>query len=475
MVQPYSPFDKDIDDLRPEDLEVLKRVNEGWYVEYKRELVSASALAKAISAFANSYGGWLFLGVQEKTKGCSVAGRFPGIPDDSIDISLQKLRQSSTDILNPTPFFRTKVLRGPCPTINLSENASVLAVEIPQSHTAPHVHKDGRIYRRVADGSEPKHETDRFVLDQLWRRADPVRNFTREWIERDPEFSKSEEHTPYLRLLLCVDPWQQRDPWLKAPVSEITEIFRGNDASISSIPFDTVYSTSEGIIARQLIGNNPHNMGLTWKLRRDLACDVVVPLPFYDLGDLDNLFEEQNGYMDTERFMRILASQGTGYTQPRIVDLNFVMQILIGVASKYVRLLELASGPRTFFCKARLLNSWRIIPFIDVASIQEKYETYGLPLIMDSTITVPSGLDPDSFAQIDELDSSKPDGRSMDVSILQGILIFIRVAEAFGVPILLGDEFNADDAYLYQDIYDAGSRAKIVQENRNRTRNTPRS
>ena len=467
MVQPYSPFDKDIDDLLPEDLEILKTVNEGWYVEYKRELVSAAALAKAISAFANTYGGWLFLGVQEQGKALSTAGGFSGIIDESVDTALQRLRQSSTDILNPTPFFRTKVLRGPCSQINLPEAVSVLAVEIPQSDTAPHVHKDGRIYRRVADSSEPKHETDRFVLDQLWRRADPVRNFTREWIERDPEFSNSEKHTPYLRLLLCVDPWQQRDPWLKAPVSEIAKIFKGNDTSISSIPFDTVYTTSEGIIARQVLGNNPHNMSLTWKLRRNLACDVIVPLPLYDLGDPDNLFGELDGYLHTERFIRMLAGQGTGYTQPRIVDLNILMQILIGIASKYGIFLELASVLRTFCCKARVLNAWRMVPFIDVSSIQDKYDTYGLPLIMDSTITVPNGLDPGSFAKIDDLDRAESDCRRMDVSIAQGILIFIRVAEAFGVPILLGDEFDVEDADLYQEIYNAGSRAMTVQENRN--------
>lgn len=57
----YSPFDKSIRDLEASDLAILKIVHEGWYVEYKSELVKAPALAKALSAFANTYGGWLFL------------------------------------------------------------------------------------------------------------------------------------------------------------------------------------------------------------------------------------------------------------------------------------------------------------------------------------------------------------------------------------------------------------------------------
>ena len=54
----YSPFDKALKDLLAADLANLKIVNEGWYVEYKSELVNARALAKAVSAFANTYGGW---------------------------------------------------------------------------------------------------------------------------------------------------------------------------------------------------------------------------------------------------------------------------------------------------------------------------------------------------------------------------------------------------------------------------------
>ena len=220
----YSPFNRAISDLQPADLAILETVSEGWHVEDKSELVSARALAKAVSAFANTYGGWLFLGVKERSKDDPVADAFPGLPDRGLDGALQRLRHSAAEYLNPTPHFEEKILRGPCIEIGLAGARSVVAIEVPQSYTAPHVHKDGRIYRRVADGSEPKPETDRFVLDELWRRAQPIRKMTRDWVKRDPEFSKAEAKTPYVRLLLCVDLWCQRDPKLGLRLPEVRSI-----------------------------------------------------------------------------------------------------------------------------------------------------------------------------------------------------------------------------------------------------------
>ena len=88
----YSPFDRPITDLHPADLAILTSVSEGWYVDYKRDLIGAGAMAKAVSAFANTYGGWLFLGVRERSKDDPVAGEFPGLSNKDVDVAQQRLR-----------------------------------------------------------------------------------------------------------------------------------------------------------------------------------------------------------------------------------------------------------------------------------------------------------------------------------------------------------------------------------------------
>ena len=469
-MQRYSPFDKAIQDLQPPDLTILKNVHEGWYVEYKRQTVNANALAKSLSAFANTYGGWLFIGVQEQSKENAVADKFLGIPEEDVDGILQSLRHSAADHLNPTPFFNTTVLRGPCSENGLAKGRAIIAIEVPQSHTAPHVHKDGRIYRRVADGSEPKPETDRFLLDQLWRRAEPLREMTRKWIEHDPEFSQGEEKMPYVRVLLCVDPWRQHATWLDVHLPEIRRILDSPEiAGMPSVPFDTVHTTAEGLIARQLKGNDPHNYGLTWKIRRDLSCDIILPLPFYVQSDLDELIIEFDGYVNTPLFIRILKDYG--YPQPRIADLNFLMNILTSVVATYRRLLKLTDADRKFYFKARVLNAWRMVPFVDVETVLNEIKAQGLPMVMDSTVTIPSGDDPDSFGLIEEPEIKETEYKEQVACMIQAGLIFAYIAQAFGVPIFIKDETEDEEKVLsYLDLNPACERALTVQQNRNKRR-----
>ena len=473
----YSPFDKDIKNVRTADLVILKNVKEGWYVEYKSQMVNASALAKAVSAFANTYGGWLFLGIQEKCKEDPVADTFPGIPADKIDEALQRLRQSIADNLNPTPFFETTVFRGSCVELGLAEDMSILAVEIPESLNTPHVHKDGRIYRRVAEGSEPKPETDRFILDQLWRRAEPIRKMTRKWVRRDPEFSKAEAKIPYLRLLFRVDPWCQKNPRLDAPITEIRNILNsaGPHHELPSMEyptfsFDEVYFANEEFVARQVGQNDPKGYVMTWRIQRDMSCDIALPLTSYAPTELDLLRTLLDGYEHEQRFVQLLRERG--HTQPHIADLNFLMSLLTGFISKYRRLLKLAGAEGNFYFKARILNAWRVSPFLDIGRVLEDFEAHGLPVLLDSTMTVPRGEEPEDFRLVPEperstITSLQEGDRELLATTVQAHNIFRQITQAFGVRIYTPGETEADDSIIaHRELWDAGKRAMIAQDNR---------
>lgn len=460
-MQPYSPFSKALRDLQSADLQCLKQASEGWYIEYKREVPNASALAKALSAFANTYGGWLFLGVQEESKENPVAGHFPGISKDEIDATLQRLRKCAADSLNPTPHFETCVLWGPDASIDLAQDRAIICAWIPQSVTAPHVHKSGHIYRRVADSSEPRPESDRFVLDQLWRRADAIKLHHKEWYDQDPEFSEREKERPYVRLMLVADCWAERDVWLEASEDEVRALL-SEPTGLSRIPFDTVHTSSDGFIARQLTDNDPQNLTLTWRLRRDLRSDVIIPLPFYQHDSSENLSIDLNGYEYADRFMRILDK----YTAStlRVVDLNYLFNILIGVAGIQDRLCKLAGWKESYFLKVKVLNAWRNMPFIDVQEIIQRFDEFGPPMCLDSVAHLPKGTGPEDYVEIPcHLDIDNETVRML----VQSLLMFHPLAVLFGVPgwILRDDDDTV--APYHEALQEAGRRALEVQRRRN--------
>jgi hypothetical protein len=458
----YTPFGKELQALVVDDLENLKQASEGWYIEYKREIPNAKAIAKSISAFANTYGGWLFFGVQEGSKEHPVAGAFPGIPRTELDATLQRMRKAVAEHANPSPHFETKVLLGPCEKIGLSKDRAVVCVRIPWSANAPHIHKSGVIYRRVSDASEPRPENDRFVLDQLWRRAEDFRREYEEWHNHDPEFSEGETEQPYVRLMLTADLWKDRDAWLDASIDEIRTILGATQGLMSAIPFDTVYTSAGGFVGRQLSGNNPHNLTLTWHLRRTLVSDVLIPLPLYTPSDPKVLLHEMHGYESIERFVSLLERYN--HTSPRVVDLNYLFNILIGVAEIQKRLAARAAWKHSYFVKAKLLNAWRTTPFIDVSTILDNFERYGPPMCLDSNVTSPLGTDPNTFIEIS--DYTKVDSEHTRI-LIQSVLIFSPIARALGIPTGLDYDKEGQFNEYYEALQQAGRRAIEFQRSRN--------
>ncbi|MFZ9753338.1 MAG: helix-turn-helix domain-containing protein [Cyanobium sp.] len=460
-MQPYTPFARPLRDLEVGDLKALKEASEGWYIEYKRESPKAAAVAKSLSAFANTYGGWLFIGVQEASKESPFAGSFPGVYRTDVDASIQRLRKAAADHLNPTPHFEIRVLWGPDPELELAEDHAIICIWTPQSNSAPHVHKSGHIYRRVADASEPKPETDRFILDQLWRRADDIKRIHQEWFDNDPEFSESEKACPYLRLMLIADPRIERDVWLDVDETEVRRVLTQTDG-VSSIPFDTVHTTSTGFVGRQLTNNSPHHLTLTWRLRRDMVSDIIIPLPLLQPHQLDELSIDLRAYANTAKFIDLLARYNSEVV--RVVDLNYLFNILIGIAEIQAGLCSLAGWTESYYAKTKLLNCWRMIPFLDDEFVLSHFEKHGISMCLDSISSFPPFNGPEGYL---EVSPDKFRDSNFARALFQGVMMFTQVAISFGIPAWPAESEDESDTPYYERLLQAGRRAIDNQDQRN--------
>jgi hypothetical protein len=291
------------------------------------------------------------------------------------------------------------------------------------------------------------------MLDQLFRRADELKKDYSAWHDRDPEFSKGEEDVPYLRLMLMVDPWQQEDPWLDLKTAELSAIFNQSPL-MSSVPFDAVHTSGRGYLARQIGTNDPHSLGLTWQLRPSLNSDVIVPLRFSDGENGGSAGNFLKGYETAPRFLKMLRKRN--YGSPRIVDLNMIYNLLIAIVELQRRILARADWSKPYYVKARLLNVWRTVPYLDIPEVLDQFNDHGLPMCMDSAVTSPLGREPDSFAEIPLLN----DLDDADKIIWQAMAIFSHVVHPWGVPMLLDE----DPGKFLKSLAAAGKASMSVQE-----------
>lgn len=465
MKYDYNPFGKDFDQLTSSDLSALLAVAEGWYVEYKREILNATAIAKSVTAFANTYGGWLFFGVAEKSKDEPVAGSFPGIANSEADGCLQKIRQAVAHQAQPSPFFRVKALSGPVEAIGLEEGRCVIAVQVPWGPEAPYVHKDGRIYRRVGDGSEPRAENDRFVLDQLFKRSDKIVKYHSEWVNRDLETSEREEDAAYARIFLISDFWQDHGPRPVVSLRRVREIMTSAENG-PHIPFDNVYQTSGVFVCRQIMGNDPELQGLNWKLHQSFDSEIVIPLVKLHEDHVQQLGTHFNEYEHGRRFLKACAKQG--YEAPTVIDLNLLLHVLLGLTHIQSKLAKEFDWHGSIFAKIELSGIWRTIPFFDTENVIEEYEKHGIALSLRDKLTIYPGDGRDSYLELYGREDATDDESFADV---MAIILFNTIASALGVSLGTdpdGDGTDTGDAI--GKFLAAGRRAIHVQTKRSKRR-----
>lgn len=453
----YSPFSKEIANLEVSDLEALKLVSEGWYIEYKRVVPDASSIAKSISALGNTYGGWVFYGIAELSKEDSVAGVFSGVEVKELDVYLQRIRQSVSNRMNPSIHYDCKVLYGPCDAIGLADGMAVICIHVPITSQAPVVHHSGRVYRRVADGSEPIPEADRFMLDKLWERSREVERRYKEWIDADPGFNERERLSPFIRILITPSlydrPIMSAEPSLKL----IREKFGPGERPYNHIPFDTITNTSDGFLARQCIGNDPTQHVLSWRLRYDLSAEVLLPTAIFKMSPENSIW--LNGYSNYTRF-RNLAFQ-MKCNDADIIDLNLLYPALLAVMDMQMDLQSALGLPKTFYAKAKIISRGRAVPFLDTESFVKDVEKHGMPVCFDETSLCPPGVEPTSFTKIGVYESVK----EKDWSVYGATILFSLIGRGFGVTCF----FEFDESVDIRNFYKAGERAKKVQAARNRS------
>lgn len=381
----YNPFNKSINDITGSDLIILKTVSEGWYVDYKQMQISLEKLAKHISSFANQYGGWLFIGIKESSE--MTAEEFNGIPNDEVAQALVNIREAVSKYVNPNVYFDTKVINGPVKKLKLSRDNSIIIIGIPEGTNPPYIHKSGRIYRRVADQSEPIVETDRFILDQLWKKGKDTEKRLINFINDFPVLSEGEKHSFLYFYFLTNPSFSQVYHPLKFETFKTFMTTSKTDTISASL--ETTYTTSGGFIGRQVTGNDPFYETLSFRWWHNGNARVIIPINVpVDYNTL-NKYEKFSDFYNT--------CKSLGANSPKIADFNLILLAIVSMVEKFFDLYEYLKMDRQIYLAATIINTWRIIPFIDSEEYVREIGKNGIPIIQDESIYIPNHISKDSL------------------------------------------------------------------------------
>lgn len=431
MVQRFSPFRRSLHELTGDDLSVLYDVAEGWYVEYKSQRITVNRLAKSLSAFANQYGGWLVLGAQENSDTHTVEF-FPGVNVADVEAFFIDLRNAAKDRINPEVYFRAHVIHGPWPSIDLQQNRSVVVVFVPPGPETPYLHNDGRVYRRIADASDPQSESDQTILERLWRRGRDRQQALEHFVKRLPITSEAESEQCRIHILLFSDPYEIQGHHFRGGIKEFREIMRDDP-----FPFDNFFTYNRGFVARQLTGNDPYERGLTWEF--DCKCHSFMTLPinhFAPPRDRNLLLYDRGGSF-AQQLDTIELENG------RILDLNMVFDGFNAIIQRHRALTAESEIQGPFYGKAHIENAWRTIPFLDADVYIDHMREFGVPVVQADSALAPSGTKLESFVILPERDYKS---LTTEECLSDAVRFSARVLPALGVPrelfVSLGEELT---------------------------------
>lgn len=391
----YNPFEKTIDELiQATDLDVLVRdkIAEGYYIEYKREIVKDRIkIARSLASFANTYGGWYIVGVQ--TDEHNVATEISGFTPESCHDPISVIRDLVKHHIDPVPVLFPKV-------ITLNSGNLVLIVYIPDQQETPFITtKEGRLYRRNCDSSAPVFETERYELDRLVDRGKEVtRRFTK--FARDERTFSQAEKDAWLKIYIA--PYPNGFPKYSYLLSESTleklltasrkpiqiPLFDSSDKPIISGNFElnVACTTPSSVILRHTTIKHEAFNSLSIEIDNLGRAKIFIPLQPIQLTQ-DTLSKIRSSTVYQHVFNRVKLDHEDSNTLLKFFNIGTTWLLVATLVNFYLEeCLSQATTFTGFQVNLELDGVWRYVPFYDINSWGEHVDRFGLPVIMQDYI-----------------------------------------------------------------------------------------
>lgn len=410
---PHNPFSKPVrTPLTKEDLQSLvdQRVAEGWYFEYKGAFPPRSErLAHSVAAFANTDGGWLFVGIEAERRTttdkriASVASRVAGFSLVDHGDPVGTLGNVVRDHVSPTPLFFPQV-------VDVADDEAVLVVYVPGEQEKPFVTRDGVIYRRVNDSSAPVAVNDRATVDRMYESGrDVSRHFERFCADERsfPDYPMQPQHERAW-VQLCLSPYPlgliDRTAMLsKDGVLGLTNLawrlVNQHPAFSDRRPLERAQITNQSVILwTRHDGEYPTN-ALTVELSIDGRAKFFLPVTFVEseaLLDPNADRVESRHWSHVEQRISVLLeefplAEWPGQF-PRFFNLAQLWRTVNYALASYHLWIGEEPTLTDLRVGARITGAWRATPVHSSDVWNYHVARFGLPMVRGDEVTVPHGI-----------------------------------------------------------------------------------
>lgn len=408
----YNPFDVRIEELMGTDLQALlvNQVAEGYWVEYKSAFQSNSKIAKSISSFANTYGGWYFIGIEaDQTQ--NIPTKILGFSLDDTHDPISTLRELIKSNIDPTPVFYSKL-------VLLDNNRGVLVVNIPSNQETPFITRDGRIYRRISDSSDPIFEDNRFALDRLVDGGKQIARKFREFAIDERTFSEA-ENGGWVNIFISPYPTHARHKEMTKgfdeTIEELVELSKspvaiplldGSKYGTGNVPFTTARTTSNSVILTQNTVTDPITNRLGVEVFFDGKIKLHIPLLYLPIWTSISQLQDIKSAQSQRAISQIW--EGEDVYLLKFFDMERLWSAVAVLLSYYDHWLNktyiLEYGEASNFKILVEANEiWRNVAFLDTDKWGEFVLKYGLPVINKSSFSYPRKYSEDMVLDRNEL------------------------------------------------------------------------